>query len=212
MKRIICSMVGLCVLAGAAGVQAQSLADVARKESARRKTIKRPTKVYTNEDVVVMQPSTAASGEVTKETAGDGTPVTSTDPTEGGREGSAPASPSAAPSSGAQPAPAAAPASSVKPGVAAGDEAKWRGRMDSAKEQLSRAQIQLEAMRTRVAQLQSARAVGPDGQQSSSLQNRQKESLQEFDKLRADVDRYQKAITDLEAEARAAGVPPGWLR
>jgi hypothetical protein len=193
MKRIISSMVGLCVLAGAAGVQAQSLADIARTEQARRKTVKRPTKVYTNADVVVIQPATPATSEVTKETSGDGTLIAPGDAAaQGGAAGAADSGP--------------------KPGVVSGDEAKWRSRYTDAREQISRSQIQLEAMRVRVTQLNAAKAYGPDGQQSASLQTRQREALQEFDKLRADVERNQKAFADLEAEAKAAGVPPGWVR
>jgi hypothetical protein len=186
------------VLAGAAASQAQSLADVARQEQARRKTVKRPTKVYTNADVKVIQPATPATGEVTKETSGDGTAI--------------PAGEGSTPASGQDGAAATAPDNGPKPGVASGDEAKWRSRFTDAREQVSRSQIQLEAMRVRVTQLNAAKATGPDGQQSASLQTRQREALQEFDKLRADVEKNQKALATLEADAKAAGVPPGWLR
>jgi hypothetical protein len=54
---------------GAAPLRAQSLADVARQEEARRKEIKQPAKVYTNKDLVSVPstspptaPSTALAG------------------------------------------------------------------------------------------------------------------------------------------------------
>src|SRR5262245_27035347 len=40
-------------------LRAQSLADVAREEEARRKTIKSPSKVYTNKDLVPVPPRSA---------------------------------------------------------------------------------------------------------------------------------------------------------
>jgi hypothetical protein len=51
MKFHHCLIVIPVVLALQAGVSAQSLADVAKAEEARRKTIKAGTKVYTNEDL-----------------------------------------------------------------------------------------------------------------------------------------------------------------
>jgi hypothetical protein len=66
------------LVAGVASVGAQSLADVARTEEARRKTIKQPTKVYTDADVSKWGPVTAeAQQAATTVTAldGDGRPA-----------------------------------------------------------------------------------------------------------------------------------------
>jgi len=192
MKRIICSLVGLCLLvaAGPSSAQDQSLSDLARKTKAHKKAVKRPAKLYTNEDVPVVAPATA-----TTQTELSTTP----------KEGQAAEGQAAAGAAGATG------AAGAKTGVAAGDESKWRGRMTAARENLSRAQLQLEAMRGRVLNLQSARTLG-DTNQAAALQRQQADALNEFDKLRADVEKNRKAVSDLEAEARAAGVPPGWLR
>ena len=193
MKRIICSLVGLCLLAaaGPTSAQEQSLADLARQTKAQRKQVKRPAKVYTNEDVPVVAAATANTQTELSTTPKDGQATP-----EGVTSGQAGAAGTAA---------------GAKPGVAAGDEAKWRGRITAAREALSRAQLQLEAMRTRVLHLQSARTLG-DQSQAAALQRQQSEALNEFDKLRADVEKSRKAVSDVEAEARVAGVPPGWLR
>ena len=37
-------------------------------------------------------------------------------------------------------------------------------------------------------------------------------ALGELDRIRLDIKGGQKAVTDLEEQARRAGVPPGWLR
>jgi hypothetical protein len=186
MKRIICSVVGLCFLAGSGMATAQSLADVARKTQSQRKSTKRPARVYTNADVPVTAPATA----------GTATEI-STTPKEG-----EPADPNAKPAEGS------------KTSVNAADEEAWRSRITSAREAVSRAKEQLEGMRTRVLHLQTAKALGSNGDvnQQAAVAAQQSAALQEFDRLRADVEKYQKALTDLEAEARAASVPAGWLR
>lgn len=193
MKRIICSVVGLCFLAGSGMATAQSLADVAKKSKAQTKSAKRPARVYTNADV----PVTAAA------TAGTATEI-STTPKEGVPADGAPADPNAKPAEG----------DGAQAGVKSGDEAAWRGRMTTARDAVSRAKLQLEGMRTRVLHLQTAKALGGnnDVNQQAAVAAQQTAAHQEFERLRADVEKYQKALTDLEAEARAAGVPAGWLR
>jgi hypothetical protein len=188
MKRIICSVVGLCFLAGSGMATAQSLADVANKTKAQRKATKRPARVYTNADV----PVTAAA------TAGTATEVSATSKD----EAAAAADPNAKPAEG------------TTNSVNAGDEAKWRERISAAREAVSRAKLQLEGMRTRVLHLQTQKILGANGDvnQQAAVQTQQSAALQEFDRLRDDVEKYQKALTDLEEEARAANVPAGWLR
>ena len=186
MKRIICSVVGLCFLAGSGMATAQSLADVARKTQSQRKSTKRPARVYTNADVPVTAPATANTA----------TEVSTTPKEEG-----APADPNAKPGEGS------------KTSVNASDEASWRSKFASAREAVSRAKEQLEGMRSRVLSLQTQKALsGNDVNQQAAVSAQQGAALQEFDRLRADVEKYQKALSDLEAEARAANVPAGWLR
>jgi hypothetical protein len=187
MKRIICSVVGLCFLAGSGMATAQSLADTAKKTQAQRKSTKRPARVYTNADVPVTAAATAATA----------TEVSTTP-----REDAQPADPNAKPAEGS------------KTSVNSGDEAAWRSKISSAREAVSRAKEQLEGMRTRVLHLQTAKALGSNGDvnQQAAVAAQQGSALQEFDRLRADVEKYQKALADVEAEARAANVPAGWLR
>lgn len=191
MKRIICSVVGLCFLAGSGMATAQSLADLAKKTQAQRKSTKRPARVYTNADV----PVTAAA------TAGTATEV-STTPKDGEPADAAPADPNAKP------------AELSKTSANASDEGAWRSRVNSAREAVSRAKEQLEGMRTRVLHLQTAKALGSNGDvnQQAAVSAQQTAALQEFDRLRADVEKYQQALATVEAEARAANVPAGWLR
>jgi hypothetical protein len=61
MKRVIGSVVAGVLVAGVAASSAQSLADVARKEEARRQKIAKPSKVYKDEDVQKYGPLTASA-------------------------------------------------------------------------------------------------------------------------------------------------------
>jgi hypothetical protein len=61
MKLVIGSVVAGVLVAGVATSSAQSLADVARKEEARRQKIAKPSKVYKDEDVQKYGPLTASA-------------------------------------------------------------------------------------------------------------------------------------------------------
>jgi hypothetical protein len=78
MKLVIGSVVAGVLVAGVAASSAQSLADVARKEEARRQKIAKPSKVYTDDDVQKYAPLTpGAQAAATTVTALDanGKPV-----------------------------------------------------------------------------------------------------------------------------------------
>jgi hypothetical protein len=204
MKRIICSVVGLGVLAMTVAAGAQTLADLAKKDNDRRKSVKHPAKVYTNDDVQDVKPILPMM-----ENDGSGThPMEKKDSqSEGAATGTAPPAPATDATGNANG--AARPAGT--PGVKSGEEAAWRSRMNAAREAVSRTQLQLESMRTRAAQLTAASAAANDDQRGN-VQKKQQDALQEYDKLRADLQKNQKALSDLETEAARAGVPPGWLR
>ncbi len=212
MKRIISSVVGIGVLAIAVAASAQTLADVAKQETARRKTVKHPAKVYTNDDVANVKPilpmmendgtgthavQASASGAGSANQKSDG-PAT-----DGGRPATAAEKAAVEGKPGA--------AGTATPGVKAGEEAGWRARMQAARDAVSRTQLQLESMRARAADLTAISATAGDDQRAN-YQRLQQEALQEYDRLRSDLQRNQKALADLEAEAARNGVPPGWLR
>jgi hypothetical protein len=79
MKLVVGSIVAGVLVVGVVSSSAQSLADVARNEEARRKTIKAPSKVYTDADVEKFAPVTASAQQAaTTVTALDanGAPIT----------------------------------------------------------------------------------------------------------------------------------------
>jgi hypothetical protein len=114
--------------AGAAPLPAQSLADVARQEEARRKEIRQPAKVYTNKDLVSVpspspQPQTAPSTTPAADAASkNGDKDAAKDPQ----------------------------AKDTKdPGVVK-DQAYWSNRMKALTEQRDRDQILADALQSRV--------------------------------------------------------------
>jgi hypothetical protein len=202
MKRIISSVVGIGVLAMTVAASAQTLADIAKKDTDRRKEVKHPAKVYTNDDVQNVKP-------ILPMMENDGNGTKPMDPSSPNASANASSS-SAATSVGDDP---SAPKTDAapRPGVKAGEEQQWRARMAAAHEAVSRTQLQLEGMRNHAAQMTAASAAASE-EQRGTFQKQQQDALQEYDKLRADLQKYQKALSELEAEAHRAGVPPGWLR
>jgi hypothetical protein len=130
MKRLIAIAVTFVVASSPAGVIAQisntaSLADVARKEEARRKSVKKSAKVFTNADLgdAPEQPSQPATQPVAGAPAG-------------------------------QPPIALSPEPAPAPGEAKNQE-YWQKRMSEARTTLSRTQNFADAMQTRINSLQA---------------------------------------------------------
>jgi len=181
------------LVAGAAVPLAQSLAEVARREEARRKTIQTPGKVYTNES---LRPA----------------PPPSTPP-------AAPASPAAPETPGPPPA-AGAPPPQTPGQPAAGQpatpapqgEAEWRARMAGAREALARAQTFAEAIQTRINVLSADFVNRDDPAQRDLIAADRQKALVELDRLKQEIQDHQKSIAAIQDEARRAGVPAGWVR
>jgi hypothetical protein len=170
-------------------VGAQSLADVARAEEARRKGLKAPVKVYTNEDL-------GRGGEA---------PV--------------PPQPAADPSakSGGTAAAAAAKPTATKPAqpedASAGkDEKYWRTRIADARTLLKRSQAFYDALQSQINGLYAQFVATDDPAQRALVEQKRLTALTEQERVKADISTQTKAITEIEDEARRANVPPGWLR
>jgi hypothetical protein len=181
----------LLVFAGlGAGVQlvyAQTLADVARKEEERRKTIRQPAKVYTNKDLTAPppgspQPVPAATGEPAKgDTKGDAKVDSKDDKAQD-------------------------PKDPVK------GQAFWSARMKALQTTLDRDSLAAEAMQTRVNSLITDFINRDDPAQKAVIARSRDQAMAELARLKLAVVAEQKAIVDFQEEARRAGVPPGWLR
>jgi hypothetical protein len=181
------STIAALILLTAGVASAQSLADVARQEEARRKAVAGAGKVYTNE---ALQPAPPPSpGSV---------PAATPAP-------AAPAAPAAPDADGAKPADPAA-----KPALNA--EAEWKKRMADTREALSRAQAFAEALQTRINVLSADFVNEADPIKRNVVATDREKALKELDRVKAEVTAHQKMITQIQEEARKAGVPAGWVR
>jgi hypothetical protein len=179
----------LAAAAIAAPCGAQSLADVARKEEARRKALKEHARVITNKDL------------------GAGATVTAVTPQETPKAAAAQPPPKAA-AAGAEPDAAQAPAAKgpVK------DQAYWAKRMAGLRDALDRDQILVDALQSRINALTADFTARDDPAQRAIIEQDRLKALAKFNELKHQIEADKKAIDDLEEEARRAGVPPGWLR
>ncbi len=175
------------VLAGLAGssrpARAQRLGDVAKQEEERRKDVKTPSKVYTNKDLGT--PPASASGAASPDS---------------------PRPPSA-------PAPAADDKAkdAAKDGPAK-DQKYWSARKKEIDAKLERDKVLADAMQSRINGLNTDFAARSDPAQRAIIERDRQRALAEFDGLQKSIKDDQKAVGDLDDEARKAGVPPGWLR
>jgi hypothetical protein len=179
----------LALLAWPSFARAQSLGDVARAEEARRKAVKQPAKVYTNDDL--------------KRDGSESTPVPAAQPV----QPAASAKPADVANGGPPRAGTAAAADDSKK-----DEKYWRDRITSARDALAHDKVLIDALQSRVNALATEFVNTDDPARRAVVEGNRKTALAEMDRLNKDVDNQTKAIADIEEEARKASVPAGWLR
>lgn len=179
----------LVLLAGSSA-PGQTLADVARAEEARRKSVKDAGKVYTNED---LKRESGAPADAQK-------PVSS--------PGAAAAAPAGQPA--AEQAPQAS--SAQKEEEPRKDQAYWSGRMKQARDQLERSKLLLAALESRTNALNADFVNRDDPAQRAEIERDRQRNVAETDRVRKEIEQQTKAIAAIEEEARKAGVPAGWLR
>jgi len=187
MKRACFALLASLLVASAAS--AQSLAELAKQEAARRKAIKAPSRVYTDADLRRIAPASPPAAPAAPQPTSPATPAADV------KEG--------------QPADASTRAAEEEP---AKDEAWWRARITEARAKVARTKLLYDAMQTRINSLTNDWAARDDPAQRAVLANQRIEALGELQRLKDEIDAGNKAIVDIEEEARQAGVPPGWLR
>jgi len=200
-------------------VAGQSLAEIAKKEEERRKAAKataaakpsndkdKTQKTLTNKDLVPTEPGAPPPP------AAPATP-----PTAAGQPPTAGAQPPTHAHAGEEkPHPPSQQATTPQsPGApdegAAKDEKYWRTRMTTARGNLQRQELFLEALQSRVNALTTDFVNRDDPAQRAQIAADRQKALGEMEAVRKEIDQAKKQIADLEEEARKAGVPPGWLR
>jgi hypothetical protein len=177
----------VCLLGGFTVAAAQSsLAEAARLEESRRKAVKKPAKVYTNGTLPALPEEVLPTPPAAR-----------------------PEQAEAAAADPAAKAPAAAPAPQT-------DERRtpdyWKKRMSEATAARDANQLMLDALQSRINGLWADFTARDDPAQRTVIANERQKALDEFERRKKQQTDLVKAVTDLEDEARRAGVPPGWLR
>lgn len=180
------------VLLGGTVARAQSLSDIARKEEDRRKAVKGPSKVYTNDDLKKYAPQ-APPGQAGPTAPA---PVPAPDDPVGAAVKAKPAAEQ----------PKAPEDTELK------DEAHWKGLITAARTKLDRDSSYLEALQSRVNALSADFAARDDPAQRAVLWNQRTKALEEMERLKSEITEGRKTIQKIQEDARRAGVPPGWLR
>lgn len=194
MKCVIAITIALAVASPvAASAQVSStvpLAEVAKKEEARRKTAKKATRVITNANLGAGEvnlppkgmPSFAGSSNATPSNTSPGSPTIPGGKTE-----------------------------PIDP-AAKKDQAYWQGRIAAAREQVRQTTLFADSLQTRINSLRTDFVNRDNRVEREKIQQDLNTALAELERLKKELDKHQKAITAIEDEARRAGVPAGWLR
>src|SRR4051794_23856189 len=185
------------LISGVAPLAGQSLADIARAEETRRKEIKHPAKVYTNKDLVSVPPPAVPPRADGADTPGGGKPPA-------GKDEKAEADPAATDSA----TDARTNAAREGPKSPPRDQAYWSRRMQDLHMQLDRDQVLVDALQSRINGLTADFTARDDPAQRRVIFLDRQRALDELDRLKKSVVSDQKAIADLEEEARRASVPP----
>ena len=183
---VVAALAFLAVAGSAYPVKAQGLGDVARKEEERRKDIKAPAKVYTNKDLGSVPD--APSGTFSSPTA----------------SGSA--------STEAPKDAASAKSDDAKDKGPTKDQAYWSGRKKDLQTKLDSDQTLADALQSRINALNTDFVNRDDPVQRAGIDRDRQKANSELDRLKKSVQDGKKALSDLDEEARKAGVPAGWLR
>jgi hypothetical protein len=197
MKPFTFYLAALLVAAGASRASGQSLAGLASQEEARRKAIDNPARVYTNADLTGANPLAAPR------------PAPAPPAVAGSEDKESQTAKSAAPAPGA---PQAAAADEDQQEAVVRDEAWWRARMVKLQQDIDRTKTYVDALQSRINALTTDFVNRDDPYQRAVIESDRLKAMAEFERLKGELEQQNKAVTDLQEEARRAAVPPGWLR
>jgi hypothetical protein len=178
---------------------AQSLADVARKEEERRKAVKEPSKVFTNDDLATVPPVSPPPATLLGPADDDGA-ATESGTDKDDKDGAEAAENKAGDE---------AESSEETP---AKDQAYWSGRAKALETEIARNQSFAAALQSRINALTNEYTNQSDPLQQASLATDRQNALADLDRVNKQLADDTKALTDLQEEARRAGIPSGWLR
>lgn len=180
-----------------AGASGQSLAEIARREQARRAAIpeERRSKVYTNDDLRKSGGLTIGATRRSASPPSGATAQGAGEPATGSNTGGADGADGTGPEAG-----------DVR------DEAYWRTRMTTAQEARTRAALMASALQNRADGLWAQFTAMDDPARRRTIERQRNEALAELENTRMELEELDREIAGIREEARRAGAPPGWLR
>jgi len=120
----------------------------------------------------------------------------------------APTTPAAEPSPSGTAAPDAA---KGKPEPKA-DEAAWRERIKTERDALARSESFAAALQSQINGLYGEFTACQAPPQCNEISAKRQKAMGELERVKKEIDQHNKAIADIQDEARKAGVPAGWVR
>ncbi|MBM3771678.1 MAG: hypothetical protein FJW27_10430 [Acidimicrobiia bacterium] len=191
-RKILSISPAVLVILCASFANAQSLGDAAKKEEARRKAVKPAGKVITNRDLPRVPPPSAAppvdDAPKAADAASQATEVADKDDKDG-KDGKG---------------------KNEKRGPK--DEKFWSDRIRQARESLRRDQMFADSLQSRINGLTTDFVNRDDPAQRGRIGLERQAAINELDRVRKSLVDRNKAIAEIEEEARRSGVPPAWLR
>jgi hypothetical protein len=185
-------LTALLVTMSVAATGAQSLGEVARREAERRKAVKTPAKVYTN-DQLNADGRDVASVPAAEPNAPQASPAPSTDTPTTSTGSPTPSRPSTGP-------------------TPTNNEAAWRARVQAVRDEMSRSRIFADALQSRINGLSADFTARDDPAQRATIATERQKSLDELARVEKEIQQQNKTLVDIQDEGRRAGVPAGWLR
>ena len=185
-RAIVIAVLGVAACGVALPSSAQSLGEAAQKEAARRKAVKGPVKVFTNDSL--------------RPVSTDPVPTPPADPSQ------------AAPGGAATPPAQAAPAQEPPAPDPLKDPEYWRKRMADARLQRDRNAFLMEAIQSRINALTADFSARDDPFQRAKIGDERQRAIAELERMTQEQQTIEKQIADIEEEARRANVPAGWIR
>lgn len=191
-----------------------SFADAAQREALRRQLVPKPTRQLTNLNLpasaFVRDPDSdaapptpvVATGVTTNE---DGAPAGLQGKVDGVQVVVPPVAPAQAPA-------AAASARESSDEKSQQDERAWRNRYAAAKQKLEDDQNLAAALQTRISSLTTDAVNRDDPAQRAKLADDRRKAMDQLDRMQKQIVADQKAIDQVQEDARRQGIPPGWVR
>jgi len=93
-----------------------------------------------------------------------------------------------------------------------GDEKTWRKKIADARDAQQRSQTFADALQSQLNALTTDFVNRDDPAQRQQIANKRDSVLAEIERVKKEVAAQTKAISDIQEEARRAGVPAGWVR